>query len=630
MSSTTEAPQAAAAAPQGLPPKPAAATATTGESSHQGQGQEQGQRKWQNGGNKPNGNKRSLQGGQGGGRGKDKQRKSKRERNITEGSSEEVLAFDVQALIALRKESLPDAPAPAPPPAAAEGEELKDGPENGEAQTETQAPSESLPETFTEIEVEVHAISSTGDGLGFQLGSTSTQVYVVPFVAPGDVAKAKVIRHVREESYSVADFISVVKAGPLRDDARVNCKYFSQCSGCQFQMLDYDTQLTHKRSIVDKAYKNFSNLNPELVPSIRDTIGSPLQYGYRTKLTPHFDGPPGHHKRNKPKQALSKVPEIGFNVKGRRHVLDIEDCPIGTEAVRLGMKRERERIARDFGNFTKGATILLRESTKRYPKKVISNGATTTATEETTTTEQAPAKEEEQPPAETPSDAVRVETDTHIDIKTCLSATGAMSNEYIDTYLFTNPANSFFQNNNSILPKFTQYIRDHVMPPAGPNRDRIKYLIDAYSGSGLFTITLASLFTGSTGIDIAKDSIECARKNARLNNLPESQCNFLAADAPQLFKQVTYPADETVVVIDPPRKGCDNDFLSQLLAFGPRRVVYVSCNVHTQARDVGVLVRGDGGDGTKYEIESIVGFDFFPQTGHVEGVAVLNRVEKSA
>ncbi|KAI3552616.1 hypothetical protein CSPX01_00365 [Colletotrichum filicis] len=622
MSSAAEAPQAAAAAP--------AAATNAGESSHQGQAQVQGQKKWQNGGNKPNGNKRSFQGGQGGGRGKDKQRKSKRERNITEGSSEEVLAFDVQALIALRKESLPDAPAPTA------GEEFKDGEENGETKTETQTPSETLPETFTEIEVEVHAISSTGDGLGFQLGSTSTQVYVVPFVAPGDIAKAKVIRHVREESYSVADFVSVVKAGPLRDDARVNCKYFSQCSGCQFQMLDYDTQLSHKRSIVDKAYKNFSNLNPDLVPSIRDTIGSPLQYGYRTKLTPHFDGPPGHHKRNKPKQALSKVPEIGFNAKGRRHVLDIEDCPIGTDAVRLGMKRERERIARDFGNFTKGATILLRESTKRYPKKVISNGNanTTAATEETSTTEEvsasASANEEEQPPAEIPSDAVRVETDAHVDIKTCLSATGAMSSEYIDNYLFTNPANSFFQNNNSILPKFTQYIRDHVMPPAGPHRDRIKYLIDAYSGSGLFTITLASLFTGSTGIDIAKDSIECARKNARLNNLPESQCNFLAADAPQLFKQVTYPADETVVVIDPPRKGCDNDFLSQLLAFGPRRVVYVSCNVHTQARDVGVLVRGDGGNGTKYEIESIVGFDFFPQTGHVEGVAVLNRVEKSA
>ena len=84
------------------------------------------------------------------------------------------------------------------------------------------------------------------------------------------------------------------------------------------------------------------------------------------------------------------------------------------------------------------------------------------------------------------------------------------------------------------------------------------------------------------------------------------------------------------MVIDPPRKGCDESFLKQLLNFGPRRVVYVSCNVHTQARDVGVLVRGMDGPGTRYEIESLRGFDFFPQTSHVEGVAVLSRFEDSA
>jgi len=153
----------------------------------------------------------------------------------------------------------------------------------------------------------------------------------------------------------------------------------------------------------------------------------------------------------------------------------------------------------------------------------------------------------------------------------------------------------------------------------------VNYLIDAYSGSGLFTITLSSMFISSTGIDISAISINSARENAKLNNLPEEQCTFIAADAPELFKSVTYPKDETVVVIDPPRKGCDESFLNQLLKFGPRRVVYVSCNVHTQARDVGVLVSGR--HGTKYKIESLRGFDFFPQTGHVEGVAVLNRVE---
>ncbi|KAK1983170.1 S-adenosyl-L-methionine-dependent methyltransferase [Colletotrichum cereale] len=597
MSSNTDTtqPQAASKPAQDAPSKPTAPAASQ-------QGQRSGQKTWQNNGNKPNGNKRGFQGQ--GGRGKDKQRKSKRERNITEGSSEEVLAADVQELIASRQASLPE---PAAEEADAEAKEADAAPETA---AEPAAPAQPLPAPFTEIEVEVLALSSTGDGLAVHAGSPPTQIYVVPFVAPGDVAKVKVIRHFPAESYSMADFVSVVAPGPLRDDTRVNCKYFTKCSGCQFQMLGYDAQLAHKRTIVEKAYRNFSNLDPALVPEVAETVGSPLQYGYRTKLTPHFDGPPGHHKRNKPRQALDRVPEVGFNVKGRRAVLDIEDCPIGTDAVRLGMKRERSRIAREFGNYTKGATILLRESTKRYPKK---------------------AQEQEQPPAETPSDAIRVDTDTHTDVKTCLSEASAMTTEYIGPYVFTNPANSFFQNNNAILPSFTGYIRDRVMPPAGPHRDRIRYLIDAYSGSGLFTITLASLFRGSTGIDIAKDSIECARKNARLNGLPESQCNFLAADAPQLFAHVTYPADETVVVIDPPRKGCDADFLGQLLRFGPRRVVYVSCNVHTQARDVGVLVRGDGaGDGTRYEIESLVGFDFFPQTGHVEGVAVLNRVEKTA
>ncbi|KAK2058774.1 S-adenosyl-L-methionine-dependent methyltransferase [Colletotrichum caudatum] len=621
-------PQAASKPVQEAPPKPEAPAAA----SQQGQGS--GGKPSQNNGSKPNSNKRGLpgQGGRGRGKDKDKQRKSKRERNITEGSSEEVLAADVQALIESRKASLPE-------PAETDAE-AKDGDVDVEAETAAEpaaaaAPSRPLPAPFTEIEVEVLALSSTGDGLAVHDGSPPTHIYVVPFVAPGDVARVKVVRHFPAESYSMADFLSVAAPGPLRDDTRVNCKYFTKCSGCQFQMLSYDAQLAHKRTIVEKAYRNFSNLDPALVPEVAETVGSPLQYGYRTKLTPHFDGPPGHHKKNRPRQALGRVPEIGFNLKGRRAVLDIEDCPIGTDAVRLGMKRERSRIAREFGNYTKGATILLRESTKRYPKKKVVGAADADAGQGQDQ-DQNQSQKQEQPPAETPSDAIRVDTDTHTDIKTCLSEASAMTTEYIGPYVFTNPANSFFQNNNAILPSFTGYIRDRVMPPAGPHRDRIKYLIDAYSGSGLFTITLASLFRGSTGIDIARDSIECARDNARLNGLPESQCNFLAADAPQLFAHVAYPADETVVVIDPPRKGCDADFLGQLLRFGPRRVVYVSCNVHTQARDVGVLVRGDGGgdgggdDGTRYEIESLVGFDFFPQTGHVEGVAVLNRVEKTA
>ncbi|KAK4251994.1 S-adenosyl-L-methionine-dependent methyltransferase [Corynascus novoguineensis] len=555
----------------------------------------------QTGGQKPHG-KRQFQGHQR--RGAKHRRKQK---TVQEGSHEEVLLADVQALLASQKLT----------------DEVETGTPEGES-----AP---LPEQGSEIEVEVIELSSTGDGLAKQKGSD--QIYVVPFSIPGDTVKVKVYRHNHDEGYTAADFISVVKPSPLRDDNRVQCPYFARCSGCQFQMLDYDEQLKIKKNIVVKAYRNFSQLPPELVPEILDTIGSPLQYGYRTKLTPHFDGPPGNSRRG-PKKAHTSMPPFGFTPKNTRKVLDVEDCPIATETVRKGLSAERARLAVEYGNYTKGATILLRESTKRVPKT-------------------SPSETPEAPEG-TPSTALRVETDTHVDFKTCITDQNATSTEYIDSFVFTNPAGAFFQNNNSILSPFTSYIREHILPPsststaATTSKKPIRYLIDAYSGSGLFTITQSSLFPGgSIGIDIAEKSIAYARRNAALNGLREDQCRFLAADAPELFRSVSaYDPDETVVVLDPPRKGCDASFLRQLLQFAPRRVVYVSCNVHTQARDVGVLVRGevegtsdkrDGAGqgaeenqkkkGARYEIESIRGFDFFPQTGHVEGVAILNRVD---
>jgi tRNA (uracil-5-)-methyltransferase len=554
----------------------------------------------------PRGNerKRQVQGGRGA-----KRQRTRKEKPIKEGSNDEVLLADVRALFAAQKlseatkaptvDSAPDATA-SPNTKAPETISVKvEAPHTIDDST-----SQALPEPFTEIEVKVLELSSTGDGLAQH--HSSKQLYVVPFTSPGDIVKAKVIRHYEDEHYSLTDFVSVVQAGPIRDDSRINCKYFSTCSGCQFQMLDYPTQLKHKRSIVEKAYKNFSQLPPELVPVIEDTIGSPLQYGYRTKLTPHFDGPPGYiskaDKRNGVRNYFTKAPDIGFMAKGQKRTLDIEDCPIGTDVVRMGMKRERHRVTEELDKYKRGATILLRESTLRV-------------------------QNDDEKALASPPDTVKVRTPTFTDFKTCITDNKATSTEYIDDFIFTNIAGSFFQNNNSILPVFIQYIRDHILPPSSPGAPEIKYLIDAYSGSGLFTITLSSMFTSSTGIDISVASIASAHKNATLNKLPSSQCTFIAADAPELFKSVEYPTDETVVVIDPPRKGCDDNFLTQLLKFGPRRVVYVSCNVHTQARDVGVLVRGKHGMSARYKIESLRGFDFFPQTGHVEGVAVLSRID---
>lgn len=105
----------------------------------------------------------------------------------------------------------------------------------------------------------------------------------------------------------------------------------------------------------------------------------------------------------------------------------------------------------------------------------------------------------------------------------------------------------------------------------------------------------------------------------------------MAGDASDIFATVDhFPKPKTAVIVDPPRKGCDAKFIDQLLAFGARTIVYVSCNVHTQARDVGMIVRRseETSVGERYVLESLRGFDLFPQTAHVESVAVLRMVSK--
>ncbi|KAF2842257.1 S-adenosyl-L-methionine-dependent methyltransferase [Patellaria atrata CBS 101060] len=503
----------------------------------------------------------------------------------TEGSNEEVLLADIRAL--LQRQTLNDT----------------------SASDSTQA----LPELFAELDVTVSEISSTGDGLAF--APNTKHVYVVPFTAPGDTVTAKIYKQFHDESYSLADFVKVVTPSTHRDSSLVRCPYFSTCSGCQFQMLPYEYQLNHKKTIVEKAYRNFSKLKAELIPPVGNTIGSPLQYGYRTKLTPHFDGPPdAKHSdgRNGIRRTFKEVPPIGYMKKGTRTTIDIEECPIGTEAVQMGLRRERRKVAENLQKYSRGVTILLRESTKRIPNDALSGADSKSSTTDT-------------------DDVILEDRGPHIHQKNCISDQNAVSTEYVDDFVFTNPAGSFFQNNNSILPVFTQYIRDNILPKDA-SENKITNLIDAYSGSGLFTVTLSSMFKKSLGIDVAAKSIEFASKNARLNGLDASRASFIAADAADLFAKIDFPGDETAVVIDPSRKGCDESFLRQLLRYSPARIVYVSCNVHTQARDVGFLVRGmdgvDGGFGAgkgAYEIESLIGFDFFPQTGHVEGVAVLKR-----
>lgn len=572
-----------------------------------------------------------------------KARKVKPDAFLPEGSNEEILTIEVSGL--LSKASNPDLVT------------------RSSEQSKPQRPAE----IGQEIEVEIEKLSSTGDGLAYN--EAKDHVFVVPFTVPGDRVLIKPWTWLG--SYTNSDFIKVIRPSPSRDGVTPPCPYFAKCSGCQFQMLPYDKQLEHKRGIVQRAFKHFSGLSTDKMPEVEPTMGSPLQYGYRTKLTPHFTGPPNWEKRHE-KPDWKGVPNIGFNMKGRRAVMDIEKCPIGTDILQEGLRIERKKVAEKISTYKNGATILLRESTERIEKQPEQNGGAEEAVKkeipdgaEAVSADVDDCKVQHVPFAQSDaskhdsSPVIKVEHPDFTESKTYISDNEALATEYITTtidpdteppttktYQFTSTAGSFFQNNNSILGPFTSYVYSKCMPTSSTTDSQpIKYLLDAYCGSGLFTLTLSSHFTSSLGIDIDGRGISRARLNASRNAV--TNAGFIDADASALFADVPYPADQTVVVIDPPRKGCDREFLRQLRKYGPRRVIYVSCNVHTQARDVGILVNGfrrdqdgkysgavevevdqsweEAGLG-KYTIESIRGFDFFPQTGHVEGVCILNRV----
>ncbi|EDO18505.1 hypothetical protein Kpol_2001p6 [Vanderwaltozyma polyspora DSM 70294] len=466
--------------------------------------------------------------------------------------------------------------------------------------------------------VEVLKIGANGDGLALiknPVESEKFQIVTVPFGLPGDIVDIKVFK--THPHYVESDLLKVVKGSSMRDDSLISCKYFGKCSGCQFQFLTYEQQLNLKKNTVINAYKFFAPklLAENLIPTVGETIGSPLKLGYRTKLTPHFDVP------RKVKQ-LEEKPPLGFGQKGRPKwrsqtlaeggsgsILDIEECVIGTSIINEGMCNERKRFDKEFTKYKKGATILLRENTtildtEKPVYEQLDEGSTDIDKEDKISYVEVEDKEHDKKLA-----------------KTCVTNTRQIVKEYVDGYTFEFSAGEFFQNNNSILPAVTKYVRDNLQLP---NSDTLpRYLVDCYCGSGLFSICSSKGVDKVIGVEISADSVSFAEKNAKNNGI--DNCRFIVGKAEKLFESIDVPKDRTSVILDPPRKGCDELFLTQLSSYFPAKIVYISCNVHSQARDVEFFLKNTE-NGSHYKIESLRGFDFFPQTHHVESVCVLSRI----
>lgn len=454
-------------------------------------------------------------------------------------------------------------------------------------------------------DITVLRLSSNGDGLALiphPVNPEGKQVAVVPFGLPGDVVDIRVFKS--HPLHVESDLLKVKQKSPDRDDALINCRYFGKCSGCQYQNVEYATQLEYKRQTIVNAYKHFAPKVSDIMPPVDPTQKSPLQYSYRTKLTPHFNVP------NKIPQDYTR-PSLGFGAKGRPMwiqadggdylILDIEECAIGTTIVNKGMNNERKRFEKEFTKYKRGATVLLRENTilPQDGKFEVVDGSTDENGNIST---------------------LEVEIEGAKLVKTCVTAPRTVVKEYINGYTFEFSAGEFFQNNNLILPLVTEYVKNNLQIPGSGPEDK-NYLVDAYCGSGLFSITCLSGVSRVIGVEVSADSVKFAERNAKTNKIENAK--FIVGKAEEIFKNIDTPANRTSVILDPPRKGCDDVFLNQLSEYRPAKIVYISCNVHSQARDIEWFIHNTA-SGPEYKVESIRGFDFFPQTHHVESVAVLS------
>ncbi|CAI4045248.1 tRNA (uracil(54)-C(5))-methyltransferase SKDI_11G2640 [Saccharomyces kudriavzevii IFO 1802] len=468
--------------------------------------------------------------------------------------------------------------------------------------------------------VKVLEITSNGNGLALidnPVEPGKKQVVIIPFGLPGDMVNIKVFK--THPYYVESDLLDVIEKSPMRRDDLIRDKYFGKSSGSQLEFLTYDDQLKLKRKTIMNAYKFFAPrlVAENLLPQFGTTVASPLQFGYRTKITPHFDMPRIKEKK------LTERPPLGFGQKGRPQwrkdtlhigghasILDIDECVLATEVLNIGLTNERRKFEEEFKNYKKGATILLRENTiildpsKPTPEQL---------TEEGSRDENGNIS------------YVEVEDEEHnVKLaKTCVTNSRQIVTEYVDGYTFNFSAGEFFQNNNAILPVITKYVRDNLQNSTKDGENESRFLVDAYCGSGLFSICSSKGVDKVIGVEISADSVSFAEKNAKANGV--ENCRFIVGKAEKLFESIDTASDRTSVILDPPRKGCDELFLKQLAAYNPAKIVYISCNVHSQARDVEYFLK-ETENGSAYQIESIRGFDFFPQTHHVESVCIMKRV----
>ncbi|MGB9975945.1 23S rRNA (uracil(1939)-C(5))-methyltransferase RlmD [Thermovenabulum sp.] len=403
------------------------------------------------------------------------------------------------------------------------------------------------------------------------------------------------------KSYAIAKVKEIINFSEYRKEPF--CLYAVICGGCDLQHLSYEGQLIFKKRIVEDSLHRIG----KVFPQINDTIGMENPLNYRNKAQY-----PVGNKNN--------LPVLGFFKKRSHDIVPINYCPIqshqSNEAL-LAVKEWLEKYKIPIYDEIKHEGLIRHIVTRHGFRTgevmvvIVING------------EDIPHKKEL---IEILKKKVKGLSSVYLNVNTrktnvilgeknLLIYGSETITEYIGNIKFSLSPLSFFQVN----PVQVKVLYDKVAEFADLKGDET--VLDVYCGIGTIALYLADRAKKVIGIEVVGDAVRDARENAKTNGIKNAE--FIEGEAekimPELAKKGIKP---DVIVVDPPRKGCEKEVLSAMSKMQPGKIIYVSCNPATLARDLGILKE------LGYEVKIVQPVDMFPHTHHVECVALMSRVEK--
>jgi 23S rRNA (uracil1939-C5)-methyltransferase len=454
-----------------------------------------------------------------------------------------------------------------------------------------------------QTEVEIEDIAFGGRGLAKLDG----MAVFVDQAVPGDRAIIRIFK--KKKNYAEARVVELVEPSACRVIAP--CEYSGYCGGCKWQFLNYDQQLIYKRNHVRESLEHIGLIKNTTVHA---TIPSEIIFGYRNKM--EFSCADRRWllpaELNRPE--IDRDFALGLHVPGTFHkVLDTRACLLQPD---LG--NELLNCIREFMRASDAPVYGLRSHTGYWRFVVLRHSVAndqwmvnlvTAHQDRDTVLPLAEGLVQKYPQVVSVINNVtsRKAGVAIGEFEYVLAGSDTISDK-IDGFEFEISANSFFQTNS----RGAAVLFGTVQKYAGLSGTET--VLDLYSGTGTIPILLSGFCKSVTGIEIVESAVADAEKNCRINAV--SNCRFIRGDIRQCLPLLEHKPD--VLIIDPPRAGMHKDVVGQVLSMGVERIVYVSCNPATMARDIGLMRE-------IYQLVEVQPVDMFPHTYHIEAVAKLMK-----